>query len=38
VSYKSTRSGKSEGPADMGATAVVEIGKKLCVKYDFFEG
>jgi len=22
----------------MGATAVVEIGKKLCVKNDFFEG
>merc|ERR1712102_79450 len=25
VSYKSSRSGKKEGPADMGATSVVEI-------------
>lgn len=29
VSYKSSRSGKSEGPSDMGATATVEIGE-LC--------
>ena len=26
VSYKSTRSGKSEGPADMGATSTYQLG------------
>lgn len=31
VAYKSTRTGKREGPDDMGATAVVQVGMKAYI-------
>lgn len=36
VSYKSTRSGKSDGPADMGATATFQLGIYLCFNFKRF--
>ena len=35
VAYKSTRTGKREGPDDMGATAVVQVGTKPCSKLKY---
>ena len=35
VAYKSTRTGKREGPDDMGATAVVQVGTKTSSKLKY---